>query len=184
MAADAFPFPDRRMDRFLLGQVAVAVVAERTGLAADNGRRLQQVRIIGTVDEVAATAISSSNRFMDRFAGTEAPVVTFVAEKPGGWFDQVGFFRLVRRVAVETAPRLDRLVAERLGERDLVVTGVAEGRTFAAQQFFEAGTVGQVAAAAISLANGSMNAFLLRQVLMAEVTETCIFNWGSRCSLQ
>ena len=127
MAAGAFPVLDWRMHRFLLGQVAMAVVAERAGLAADNGRRLQQVRVICTVDEMAAAAFPGGNRFMHRFAGSEAPVVTFVAEKPGGSLDQVGLCRLVRRVAVETPPRFDRLMAERLGEWRLVVTCVAEG---------------------------------------------------------
>ena len=138
MAAGAFPFPDWRMHRFLLGQIVVAVVAERAGLAADNGRRLQQVRIVCTVDEMAATAFPGGNRFMHRFTGTEASVVTFVAEKPGGRFDQVGLFRLVRRVAVETPARLDGLVAERLGEWRHIMTGVAEGGALAAQQFLEA----------------------------------------------
>ncbi len=41
-----------------------------------------------------------------------------------------------------------------------------------------------MATAAIPLANGSMNAFLLRQVLVAQVTEACIFKRGSRGRLQ
>ena len=178
MASGAITFIHRLMHRFLLRQILMAVVAERDGLAGFDRGGLQQVIAVGAVDEMAVDALPGGDRLVDRLPFTEFRIVAFVAEQTAGGLDQACNIRLMMGMAVEAPACLYRLVPEFPGKGLLLMAAVAERGSLAAQQFPEGRIVGEVAAAAIALADRPVYALVLRQVLVTLVAERCVLMGG------